>query len=574
MPNQIDVNPLTPKQRYMKRWSMLRAERATWITDYYDLIDYVAPMHGRFFYTDVNKGNKAQRQKKIYDSTGRRSLTVLAAGLMAGMTSPARPWFRLALADPDLMENHEVKEWLQDVTDIMREVFARSNTYRVLHQMYVELGAFGTACSVVLPDYENVIHLFPLTVGEYCLATNHKGIVDTVYREMQLTVGQIVDQFGFENASLSVQQLYERGNYDQWVLTQHVIEPRKGRDVTKLDSLNMRWKSCYYEVGANPDPNKMLGESGFRRFPALAARWNVTGNDVYGTGPGHQALPDIRQLQHEQLRKGQAIDYQTNPPLQVPATLKEAGVNRLPGGVQYVDAIGPDNAVRTMFDVKLDLNALRESIMDTRERIKGSFYEDLFLMLANDTRSGITATEVAERHEEKLLMLGPVLERLHNELLDPLIDTTFDRLMEAGVLPPPPPELRGQEVKVEYVSMLAQAQRAVGLASYDRAIATVGAIASAKQDPTVWDKLDTDKIIDEYTDALGVPPRIVRGQDDVEKMRAQRAKQQAAAQSMMAAQQMAETAATASTIDPNKVNDVMGMYSGYGSPSPVEAGAL
>ena len=574
MPYQLGATGLTPKQRYMKRWSMLRAERATWLTDYYDLIDYVSPMSGRFFYTDTNKGNKAQRQKRIYDNTGRRSLTVLAAGLMAGMTSPARPWFRLALADRAAMERDDVKEWLQDVTDIMRDVFSRSNTYRVLHQMYHELGAFGTACSVVMPDYENIIHLFPLTVGEYCLATNSKGTADTLYREMQLTVAQIVDQFGYDQASLSTQQLFDRGNYDQWVLCQQVIEPRMGRDVSKRDARNMAWKSCYYEVGGNPDPNKMLGESGYRRFPALAARWTVTGNDIYGTGPGHDALPDIRQLQHEQMRKAQAIDYQTNPPLAVPASLKEAGTNRLPGGVTYVDAVTGDNTIRSLFDVRLDLQHLRESIQDVRERIRGHFYEDLFLMLANDQRSGITATEVAERHEEKLLMLGPVLERLHNELLDPLIDATFERLAEARVLPPAPESMQNAEINVEYVSMLAQAQRAVGLASYDRVIATVGALASAKQDLTVWDKLDTDKIIDEYADGLGVPPRVVRDVDEVLKLRAARAQQEAAAQALAAAQQVADTAATASQVDPARMQDVMGMFSGYNSPTPVEAGAL
>lgn len=573
MADQPDINGLTPKQRYMKRWSMLRAERATWLPDYRDLIDYVAPMSGRFFYTDANKGNKVQRQKKIYDTTAKRSLNVLAAGLMAGMTSPARPWFRLALQDKALMERHDVKTWLQDVTDQMRDVFSRSNTYRALHQMYFELGAFGTASSVVMPDFENVIHMFPLTVGEYCLATNEKGVVDTMYREFNMTVAQIVSQFGFDQASLAVQQLYERGNYDQWVPVHHVVEPRMGRDTTKLDGKNMRFKSVYYELGGQTDPNKLLGESGFRKFPTLAARWAVTGNDVYGVGPGHDALPDIRQLQHEQMRKGQAIDYQVNPPLQVPATLREAGVNRLPGGVQFVDSVGGENAIKTMFDVRLDLTALRESIIDVRDRIKANFYEDLFLMLANDTRSGITATEVAERHEEKLLMLGPVLERLHNELLDPLIDTTFERLAEAGALPPTPPALRGMDINVEYVSVLAQAQRAVGLASYDRAIATAGAIAGATQDPTVWDKLDVDQIMDEYTDALGLPPRTVRSDDQVAAMRNERAKKEQAAQAMAAAQSMADTAATASQADPAKLQDVMGMFAGYGTPS-TEVGAI
>lgn len=573
MADQIDANGLTPKQRYMKRWSMLRAERATWLPDYRDLVDYVAPLSGRFFYTDANKGNKVQRQKKVYDTTAKRSLTVLSAGLMAGMTSPARPWFRLALGDKALMERHNVKVWLQDVTDQMREVFSRSNTYRALHQMYYELGAFGTAASVVMPDYDNVIHLYPLTIGEYCLATNEKGIVDTLYREFNMTVGQMVSQFGRDNCSIMVQQQYDRGNLDQWVPVHHVIEPRLGRDITKQDNRNMRFKSLYYELGGQVDPNKLLSESGYKRFRALAARWNVTGNDVYGTGPGHDALPDIRQLQFEQLRKGQAIDYQVQPPLAVPAQLREAGVNRLPGGVQFVDTVGPENTIRSMFEVNLNLQHLMESIYDIRSRIKGNFYEDLFLMLANDTRSGITATEVAERHEEKLLMLGPVLERLHNELLDPLIDATFEALADAGALPPVPPELRGMDINVEYVSVLAQAQRAVGLASYDRAIATVGAIAGAKQDPTVWDKLDTDQILDEYTDALGLPPRTVRSDEQVAAIRAERAKKEQAAQSLAAAQSMADTAATASQVDPAKLQDVMGMFSGYGTPS-TEVGAM
>ena len=573
MADQPDANGLTPKQRYMKRWSMLRAERATWLPDYRDLVDYVAPLSGRFFYTDANKGNKVQRQKKVYDTTAKRSLNVLAAGLMAGMTSPARPWFRLALGDKALMERHEVKIWLQEVTDQMREVFARSNTYRALHQMYYELGAFGTSASVVMPDFDNVIHLYPLTIGEYCLATNEKGVVNTMYREFNMTVGQMVSQFGLDNCSMMVRQQYERGNVDQWVPVHHVVEPRTGRDVTKRDNRNMKFKSVYYELGGQIDPNKLLSESGYKRFRALAARWNVTGNDVYGTGPGHDALPDIRQLQFEQLRKGQAIDYQVQPPLAVPAQLREAGVNRLPGGVQFVDSVGPENTIRSMFEVNLNLQHLMESIYDIRTRIKSNFYEDLFLMLANDTRSGITATEVAERHEEKLLMLGPVLERLHNELLDPLIDSTFEALAEAGALPPAPPVLRGMDINVEYVSVLAQAQRAVGLASYDRAIATVGAIAGATQDPTVWDKLDTDQIVDEYTDALGLPPRTVRSDEQVAAMRAARAKKQQAAETMAAAQSMADTAATASQVDPAKLQDVMGMFSGYGTPS-TEVGAM
>lgn len=563
---------LTPKQLYQKRKNMLWSERSGWEGDLLDLIDYLAPYMGRFTPSEANQGDKAKRAKKQLQTAARRSLKTLAAGLMGGMTSPARPWFRLTVSDAKLRENQEVKQWLQKVTDLMREVFSRSNAYRALHQAYTELGAFGTTVSVIMPDFDNVIHIYPITIGEYALACDSKGKVNTLVREFNMTVGQIVEEFGLENCSVSVKDHYERGNMDIWIKVQHIIEPRKGRDLTKLDNLNMRFKSCYYEAG-NHEHDKMLGESGFNKFNGLAARWDVNGTDVYGTGPGHDALADIKEMQFFKARRAEAIDYKTRPPLQIPGTLRSAGVNRFPGGTTYVDQTGPENSIRSLFDVNLDLRELNESMAETMQLVRGHFYEDLFLMLANDNRSGITATEVAERHEEKLLMLGPVLERLHNELLDPLIDFTFERLVETDALPEPPEVMQGLDLAVQYVSTLAQAQRAVGLASFDRLIATVGAIAGAKQDPTVWDKVDTDQVLDEYADGLGVAPSVIRSDDAVAELRAQRAQQQQAQQAMAAAQQAAETAKTVGETDSANLQDISNMFMGYGT-SAVEAGTM
>lgn len=573
-----NTDGISAKQRYLRRKSALWSERSSWVTDWQDLADYVLPTSGRFFSSDTNKGDKVRRAKMVYDSTPKRSLNVLAAGLMAGMTSPARPWFGLSTGNATLDDTHSVKLWLDAVESLMREVFAASNVYRSLHQIYTELGAFGTGCMVLLEDFDAVLHCYALTVGEYALATNSKGHVDTVVREFNMTVGQLVDQFGAEKCSTTVQDHYKRGNLDQWIPVHHIIEPRKQRDASKKDALNMPFKSVYYEVASGSGTDMLLGESGFKTFNCLAPRWLVTGNDVYGTGPGHDALPDIRQLQHAQLRKQQAIDYKVNPPLQVPASLKEAGVNRLPGGVQYVDSVGSDNQIKSMFAVDLDMSALSEDILDVRSRIKGHFYEDLFLMLANDTRSGITATEVAERHEEKLLMLGPVLERLQNELLDPLIDFAFDRIVSAvtstgeRLMPPPPPEMDNMQINVQYISTLAQAQRAVGLQSIDRLLATAGAIAGATQSQDVWDKIDTDEIIDEYAEGLGVKPKLIIDEKVVAAKRASRAQQAQAQQALAAAESASKSAANVGSIDPNTVRDTMNMFTGYGSPSAVEAG--
>lgn len=561
----------TDKQRFTRRKAMLWTERSSWEPDWLNLVDFVAPTSGRFNTLEANKGDKVARSRKVNDSTGRRSLRVLAAGLQAGMSSPARPWFRLSTGDEELDDIYDVKVWLRAVEVKMRAVFAASNTYNALHHTYVELGAFGTACAVMMPDFDNVVHLMPLTIGEYAIATDGKGRVSALVREVAMTVGQLVDEFGLENCSTRVQEQYERNVVDTWVQVCHLVEPRKTRDNQKMDGRNKRFRSVYFEQGS-ASGDKLLRDSGFGSFSALTPRWEVIGNDVYGTGPGHEALTSIRELQHAKLRKAQAIDYQTNPPLQVPGTLREIGVGRLPGGVTFVDSVGQQNAIQTLFNVTLDLAALREDMQEVREAIRQHFFEDLFLMIANDNRSGVTATEIAERHEEKMLMLGPVLERLQNELFDPLIDFTFMQLDEGGALPPAPEALRDRTLKVEYIGLLAQAQRAVALRGNDRLIATVSSIAGATGDPGIWDNIDVDEIVTEYADGLGVSPKVVRSADAREQLRQQRAAQQQAQQALAAAEQAAKAGQAASQIDPQNMQDVMGMFSGYGSPTAQEIG--
>jgi hypothetical protein len=552
------------RDKLFTRWGALKSERATWWAHWQEISTYLLPRSGRFYVTDRDKGWR--RHNTIYDNTGTRALRVLGAGMMAGATSPARPWFRLGTADPELNAYQPVKIWLADVTSRMQSVFARSNTYRTLHQMYEELGAFGTASSIVLPDYQNIIHHYPVTVGEFAIAQDYQGKVCTIYREFEKTVGEIVKEYGYNKCSTTVRNMYDRGSLDQWIRLIQAIEPRADRDIRKKDALNMAWGSYTFEVGGNP--KDFLRESGFRDFPALVPRWATAGGDIYGNSPGMEVLGDVKQLQHEQLRKAQVIDYQTKPPLQVPTAMKNRDVESLPGGISFYD--GQTAGIKTAFEVNLNLQHLLGDIQDVRERVRGGFYADLFLMLANATDTRMTATEVAERHEEKLLMLGPVMERLHNELLDPLIDMTFQRMLEAGAIPPPPQELQGMELSVEFVSMLAQAQRAIGTNSVDRYVANLGAVASFK--PEVLDKFDADKWADSYADMLGVDPNLIVGTDQVAVVRQARAKMDAQRAQMEQVKQMSEVGRNLGTVETgagtNAGMDIMNQFSGYGSPSP------
>jgi hypothetical protein len=553
------------RTQYLNRWNALKNERSSWMTHWRELSDYYLPRSGRFFTRDVNKGDK--RWNNIYDSTGTRSLRILAAGMMAGMTSPARPWFRLATPDSALMEHDPVKLWLNEVTKRMRLVFARSNTYRSLHNVYEELGLFGTAASIVVPDYDTLVRHHPLTAGEYALAADNRREICTLYREFEMTVSQMVREFGLEKCSKTVQNLYKNGGkgLDTWVTVVHVIEPRYDRDTTKRTAQNMPYASSYFEMGGGA--NEVLRESGFNEFPVVAPRWGAVSGDVYGFSPGMEALGDVKQLQHQQLKKAEAIEYKVNPPLAVPTSLVNSDIDRLPGGIVYADNNGQQGGIRSLYDVNLDLSHLREDIGDVRQRINQAFYADLFLMLANDDRSNITAREVAERHEEKLLMLGPVLERLHNEMLDPLIDITFSRMVSSGMLAdlPPPRELQGMDLKVEFVSTLAQAQRAVGVQAVDRLLGTVGAIAPMR--PDVLDKLDTDQLIDAYADMLGVDPTLIVADDRVAIIRRDRAQQQQAQQAAAMMQPTVDAAHKLSqtpTGNDSALDSVMSMFQGYG----------
>lgn len=544
----------------LRRWGELKTERASWMAHWQELSTFLLPRSGRYFIQDRNRGTR--RHNNIYDSTATRGVRVLSAGMMANMTSPARPWFRLETPDKALNKHAPVKQWLADVTQLMLDVFAKSNTYQALHQTYEELGVFGTSAKIALDDYQTVVHHYNLTAGEYAIATDYRGTVDTIGREFEKTVSQLVREFGKENCSQTVRTLYDRGSLGAWVPIIHIIEPRADRDLRSKAAKNMAWSSCYFESGGRED--QYLRESGFKDFPALCSRWDTSGGDIYGNSPGMEALGFTKGLQQEHLRKAQAIDYKTKPPLQAPTSMKNNEVDMLPGGVTYYDGAQPGAGIRSAFDVNLDLSHLLEDIRDQREQIKAMFYADLWLALNQVDQGKMTAYEVAERKEEKLLMLGPTSERLHNEELNPLIKSTFARMIAANMLPPPPQEMNGMQLNVNFISMLAQAQRAVGTNSVDRFVGNLGQIAAVK--PGVLDKFSEDDWADEYSDMLGVSPRLIVANDKVALIRQARAKQQAAMQQAAQANVAADTAqklAAAPTNTDNALTDVTRAFSGY-----------
>lgn len=559
-PQQARREP--PLKQYKKRWNTLKTERSSWDATWQDLADNLLPNAGQLLSDTTNQGEK--RDIQIINSTPLRSVRVFAAGMMSGITSPARPWFRLTTPDPMLAEAGAVRSWLHVVEERIREAIAGSNLYNILHQVYVALGVYSTAAALVEEDADTVIRAYFIPNGRYVLATSARGEVNTLYRRSRPTINQVVEMFGLENCSQSVRDQYNRGNGDSRIPVIHVLEPNKLRVVGRLDSKNKPWRSCWFEESRNEQESKpFLRESGYDEFPVMAPRWDVLGDDVYGRGPGMVALGDSRALQRLETRKIELVDKLSAPPVGVTGDLIGDGMDLTPGAVNPLPMGGDVKSLVVVHPQALA--AVRESIQDHEQRINAAFFADLWLMMADSDRRQITATEIAERHEEKMLQLGPVLERLEGELLRPLIDRVFGILWRRGRLPPPPDELRGgQDIKVDFISVLAQAQKMVATGGIERLAGFVGNLAGAK--PEVLDKLNTDECVDEYANAIGVKPDLIVPDDQVKALRDQRAQQQAMAQQAAQAQQMAQGAKVMSETDMGGDTALNRLLGGIGAP--------
>jgi len=552
--------------------TQLESERSSFISHWRDIAEHTNPRRVRFSTYDTNKGDK--RNQKIIDSTGMLALRTLRSGMMSGITSPARPWFKLTVSDPRKAESSQVKEWLDEVSRRMTSVFLRSNLYNVLPIVYSDMGEFGTACMYMEEDPDDVIRFYPFAAGSYCISNNHKLKVDTFYREFRLTVRQVIQKFAqdpvdpknidWSKIKVSTKAAWENGNIEEWIDIRHFIIPNPDYKQGSLLSERKKYISIYYEAGTNinkqtfsdtDDDKKYLSISGYDYFPVLAPRWEINGEDVYGTScPGMECLGDVKQLQLGEKRGLQAIEKMVNPPMTGPSSLRNQKASILSGDITYIDSKEGQAGFRPVHEINFRIQELEMKQQQIRSRIQRSFYEDLFLMLAQTDRRQITAREIEERHEEKLLALGPVLEQLNQDLLDPLIDNTFDIMLNAGMIPPAPKELGGENLKVEYISIMAQAQKLVGIGAVERFAGFVGQAAAV--DPRVLDKVNGDQLIDVYSDLVSLPTGIVRTDDEVAELRNQR--EQAIAQQQQA-EQAALQARTAKDLSQSKIESDNGL---------------
>lgn len=537
----------------------LRVNRYSWWVHARELSDYFLPRRYKWIITPNQMNRGSPINQHIIDFTGGLAARNLAAGLMSGKTPPNRgPWFKLRVGYTDSSSPGPVAQWLSAVEFVLNLVFHESNFYNAMATFYFDLVIFGTAVLLIYEDFDNVIQCYNPCFGEYYVDINGKFRPCILYREFTMTVSAVVDEFGYENCSGAVQQLFDDisgANLTKEIIVAHAIEPNDDGKAEALGFSNrFKFREVYWEWGGStqpqsgiPSPPRFLRRKGYYEQPNIIVRWDLVANDAYGRSTAMDALGDQKQLQMEQRRKAQGIDKMVNPPLVADIQLKNQPASLLPGGITYVTGYATSGkpGFSSVYDTKFPVNEMREDIKEVQDRIKRIFFNDLFQTASQfETRSNITAVEWDMRKSESMVMLGPVIERIDNEGLAPIIERVFKICHRAGILPPPPPEIAGQGMKIEFVSMLSIAQNAAQASGIERLLQIAGNLAGV--DPQVMDNIDIDYSLDKYSSLLNNDPKMIRTPAQLAQIRTQRQEQQAAQQRADMAEKMAPAAKTLS----------------------------
>ena len=532
--------------RIQVRVNEMRRRREPIISFWEDIQRYMLPWHGR------NLGGESASEvddvtrdhSEIFSQAPEDAIDRLAAGFQFGMTPRTDAWFAMTLDDMDVADKHGVREYLHEVERRMRLVFARSNLYDVLHHFYIELIGFGTAALACLEDEETVVRFKPFTAGEYLISQNHRGEVDCFYRELWMTARQMVERFGEDNISWDVNAAMADGQPEKLFRVCQMIEPNTPQ-MKGLNLIDKKFRSVYYEKNHRKEDRRFLEVKGYNEFPVMVGRWRVVGDDVWGRGPGMKVLPDVKSLYKITENTLIALDKVLDPPMVVPGSMKNDYIDRFPGGVSFSEDMTGADSFRPLYQIRPDIKSAEYIKEQLASAIQRGFFNDIFLMLTNtpDTKR-MTAYEVQGRKEEKMTMLGPVLGRLQGELLGQLIDRTFAVMSRAGLFPEPPAEIQGKNITVKYLSILARAQESGVVNAMMQLLNFTGALAQVKED--VLDKLNADGMFEEFADAIGAPPSVMVGEQDVQAQRQARAEAMQQQQQMAMAQSAAQTAETAS----------------------------
>ena len=513
---------------HLQRFEHLSGKRSNWEAHWQEISEVVLPRRGDFTGRQERGG---KRGLNAVDSTAIIANELLAAGLHGMLTNPASKWFMLRLTDEHLMEERDVKTWLQEVE---RRIYIHLNAPAAsfashMHELYMDLTAFGTAIMFVGErDIDSQLTFSTRHLKECYLAENSDGYIDTVYRKFDFTARQIVQRWGEKKVSRRIRECYDKGKLDETFTIVHCVYPRMDTDYKSKRRDQMPVASLYILQ----QDQHILHEGGYEEMPYVAPRWVKAAGEVYGRGPGMATLPDVKMLQEMTKTVLKAAQKIVDPPLQLEDDSLLSPVRTVPGGLNFRRA-GSEKIEPLMTGANIPIGL--DMLQDVRVRIREGFFID---QLQLHQGPQMTATEVLQRTEEKLRLLGPVLGRLQSELLGPMIERVFGMLSRRGQLPELPPVLEEANYNIEYVSPLARAQRQIEANGLLRIFEIGGPLAEF--DPSSMQVIKGDETIRWLGELFGVPNHLFLSRDEAQELKQMQAEQAQQAQMLAQAQQGAD----------------------------------
>ncbi len=543
----------------LRRLSKLELQRSTWESHWQELADYMRPRKADIVMKSETPGRK--RTEQIFDGTAVRAAEMLSASLHGMLTNMSTSWFSLRYRDPQLQLDDEAREWLLSAEDAMYTAFHRSNFQEQIQELYDDLVVFGTGTMMIEPDESSNFRFSTRHIAEIYLAENAQGRVDAVYRKFKMTARAAIDQFGEKAVSDRIRHTEQRDPYEM-IEVVHVVQPRNDRDPAKINKLNKAFSSFYLDR----EDQQVLSESGYDEFPYVCPRWLKSSTELgYGRSCGMTALADTKVLNRMSEVNLRAAQKVTDPPLMVPDDGFMLPIRVVPGGLNFYrsgtrDRLEPLN-IASNTPVALNMEEQR------RQAVRSAFYVD---HLQLNQGPNMTATEVLQRTEQSMRMLGPVLGRLQSELLQPMINRCWAIMSKQEAFPQPPEFLQGAgDIEIEYVSPLARAQRKGDAQSLVQLMEFMQPLMAI--DPGIADFLDMDGMAQHLIKTLSIPATVVRGEQEVLGKRDERAAEQAQQAEMAEAMQIAQAAGKAAPMVKAVDDATMNQLPGDIPPEAIEA---
>lgn len=516
-----------------------------WEPTFKDVRDFVYPYLGNF-QGETFDGGYERRDQFLSRTTSLQYADTLASGLQNGITSPTRPWVQLSVQDENIMQNTECATWLQTVSRIIMDMLRRGKFYPNNQQFYLELGVFGTAAMFISENNKTGLSCHTFTIGEYAIGTDAEGTANQFARVLALTGNQLKEMFPDAPKEALEGVTFNNSTSNPYKVF-HLICPNKDAVTEGKTNTSFKYRDYYWREGCQ----QFLRVSGYHEFPLMIGRWFTKGSDIYGTSPGMKALADAKQINETWDDMGMGVSMGIRPPVQAPADiLSNGGINMNPSAVNLYNPMGgSDGGIKPIFEPKLDLQDALAYSQAIEECLKDHFNVKVFQLLSDMDKGTRTAREIVELSSEKMSQMGPLVDRMETEMLPQVVERALAIGFRKRLFPAPPDQLQGQNLNIQYQSILAQAQKQSFITPIVDTINQSIEWAGQAQKPEALDVIDMDEAIRTVGDYNGMPARLLVSKENVQSLRQQRAQAQQQQEQMMQAQQMADTAATASKAD-------------------------